>query len=162
MTDSRLSAVGDVTRRRRECERCARRFTTYERVEEILPLVVKKDGRREPFDRVKLLAGLQRACQKLEIPVLELEAIVDTVERDLIESSEKEVSAAIIGEKVMPLLRARDEVAYVRFASVYRSFRDLEEFRAELEKIARDRGRPPSEPPRPGSGPTAGSKDQPQ
>ena len=148
MTDSRLSAVGDVTRRRRECERCARRFTTYERVEEILPLVVKKDGRREPFDRVKLLAGLQRACQKREIPVLELHAIVDTVERDLIESSEKEVNAAIIGEKVMPLLRARDEVAYVRFASVYRSFRDLEEFRVELEKIARDRGRSPSEPPR--------------
>jgi transcriptional repressor NrdR len=167
VTDSRLSAVGDVTRRRRECEKCVRRFTTYERVEEILPLVVKKDGRREPFDRVKLLAGLQRACQKLEIPVLELEAIVDTVERDLIESSEKEVNAALIGEKVMPLLRARDEVAYVRFASVYRSFRDLEEFRAELEKIARDRGsRPPSEPPAPRpAGVIAngnGAKDQPQ
>jgi transcriptional repressor NrdR len=147
VTDSRLSTVGDVTRRRRECEKCVRRFTTYERVEEILPLVVKKDGRREPFDRVKLLAGLQRACQKLEIPVAELESIVDSVERELIESSEKEVNAAIIGEKVMPLLRARDEVAYVRFASVYRSFRDLEEFRAELEKIARDRERAPSEPP---------------
>jgi transcriptional repressor NrdR len=144
VTDSRLSTVGDVTRRRRECERCARRFTTYERVEEILPFVVKKDGRREPFDRVKLLAGLQRACQKREIPVAELEAIVDSVERELIDSSEKEVNAALIGEKVMPLLRARDEVAYVRFASVYRSFRDLEEFRVELEKIARDRARSPS------------------
>jgi transcriptional repressor NrdR len=136
-----------VTRRRRECERCARRFTTYERVEEILPLVVKKDGRREPFDRVKLLAGLQRACQKREIPVTELEAIVDSVERELIDSSEKEVNAALIGEKVMPLLRIRDEVAYVRFASVYRSFRDLEEFRAELEKIARDRARPAGDAP---------------
>jgi transcriptional repressor NrdR len=177
VTDSRLSAVGDVTRRRRECERCARRFTTYERVEEILPLVVKKDGRREPFDRVKLLAGLQRACQKLEITVTELEGIVDAVEQALIDSSEKEVSASLIGEKVMPLLRARNEVAYVRFASVYRSFRDIEEFRTELEKIARDRGRPPSEPPRAASAspptprevpaatraqPSALQKDQPQ
>jgi len=142
VTDSRLSTVGDVTRRRRECEKCARRFTTYERVEEILPLVVKKDGRREPFDRVKLLAGLQRACQKREITVATLEAIVDSVERELIESGEKEVNAASIGEKVMPLLRSRDEVAYVRFASVYRSFRDIEEFRTELERMARDRGQP--------------------
>jgi transcriptional repressor NrdR len=173
VTDSRLSTVGDVTRRRRECERCARRFTTYERVEEILPLVVKKDGRRESFDRVKLLAGLQRACQKREIPVAELEAIVDSVERELIDSSEKEVNAALIGEKVMPLLRTRDEVAYVRFASVYRSFRDLEEFRAELEKIARDRGRPAGDAPapisplprasgNPSSNATNATKDQPQ
>jgi transcriptional repressor NrdR len=169
VTDSRLSAVGDVTRRRRECERCARRFTTYERVEEILPLVVKKDGRREPFDRVKLLAGLQRACQKLEIPVAELETIVDAVERELIESGEKEVAASLIGEKVMPLLRTRDEVAYVRFASVYRSFRDIDEFRTELENIARDRSRPPSEPPRASgsdrpvrAAPPLATKDQPQ
>jgi transcriptional repressor NrdR len=149
VTDSRLSAVGDVTRRRRECEKCARRFTTYERVEEILPLVVKKDGRREAFERTKLLAGLTRACQKRGVALTELEAIVDAVERELIDSGEKEVDAAVIGEKVMPLLRAKDDVAYVRFASVYRSFRDLEEFRTELEKIARDRGRPPSDPPRP-------------
>jgi transcriptional repressor NrdR len=147
VTDSRLSAVGDVTRRRRECEKCARRFTTYERVEEILPLVVKKDGRREPFDRVKLLAGLTRACQKRGVALGDLEAIVDGVERALIDSGEKEVNAATIGEKVMPLLREKDEVAYVRFASVYRSFRDLEEFRAELEKLARDRGKTGSEPP---------------
>lgn len=145
VTDSRLSTVGDVTRRRRECEKCARRFTTYERVEEILPLVVKKDDRREPFERAKLLAGLQRACQKRGVALSELEAIVDAVERELIDSGEKEIDAALIGEKVMPLLRAKDEVAYVRFASVYRSFRDLEEFRAELEKLARDR--PASEPP---------------
>jgi transcriptional repressor NrdR len=122
-----------------------RRFTTYERVEEILPLVIKKDGRREPFDRAKLLTGLKRACQKRDIPVSEVEAIVDTIERELIDSGDKEVNAAVIGEKVMPLLRAKDEIAYVRFASVYRSFRDLEEFRAELEKITRDRARSPSD-----------------
>jgi transcriptional repressor NrdR len=151
--------VGDVTRRRRECESCARRFTTHERVEEILPLVVKKDGRREPFDRAKLLAGLQRACQKREIPVGELEGIVDAIERELIDSGEKEVNAAGIGEKVMPRLREMDDVAYVRFASVYRSFRDLEEFRAELEKVARERARTELSPMRPPSG-TVVPKDQ--
>jgi transcriptional repressor NrdR len=139
VTDSRLSAVGDVTRRRRECEKCARRFTTYERVEEVLPLVVKKDGRREMFDRVKLLGGLRRACDKREIGIARLEQIVDAVERDLIDSSEKEVRAQVIGENVMNHLRTLDDIAYVRFASVYRSFRDIEEFRAELEKIAQDR-----------------------
>ena len=160
MTDSRLSTVGDVTRRRRECEKCARRFTTYERVEEILPLVVKKDDRREPFERAKLLAGLQRACQKRGVAMSELDAIVDGVERALIDSGEKEVDAAFIGEKVMPLLRAKDEVAYVRFASVYRSFRDLEEFRTELEKLARDRppgDSPPSSASRPAAGSSAGA-----
>ena len=151
VTDSRLSAVGDVTRRRRECEKCARRFTTYERVEEVLPLVVKKDGRREMFDRVKLLAGLRRACDKRDVALGRLEQIVDAVERDLIDSGEKEISAKTIGEKVMDHLRTLDDIAYVRFASVYRSFRDIEEFRAELEKIARERDRrpssaPPSEP----------------
>jgi transcriptional repressor NrdR len=139
VTDSRLSAVGDVTRRRRECERCARRFTTYERVEETLPLVVKKDGRREPFDRIKLMNGLQRACQKRGVALAKLEELVDQVERALIDGGDKEVPAASIGEKVMPLLRALDEIAYVRFASVYKSFRDLDEFRAELESVARER-----------------------
>ena len=148
VTDSRLSAVGDVTRRRRECEKCARRFTTYERVEEVLPLVVKKDGRREMFDRVKLLGGLRRACDKRDVALGRLEQIVDAVERDLIDSGEKEISAKTIGEKVMDHLRTLDDIAYVRFASVYRSFRDIEEFRAELEKIARERSlRPSSEPP---------------
>jgi transcriptional repressor NrdR len=169
VTDSRLSAVGDVTRRRRECEKCARRFTTYERVEEVLPLVVKKDGRREMFDRVKLLGGLRRACDKRSIGIERLEQIVDAVERDLMDGGEKEIRAQAIGEKVMHHLRTLDDIAYVRFASVYRSFRDIEEFRAELEKIAQDReagrknGSPPSDPVPP-SRPTPsgnGAKDTP-
>jgi transcriptional repressor NrdR len=139
VTDSRLSTAGDVTRRRRECEKCARRFTTYERVEEVSPLIVKKDGRREMFERQKLLAGLRRACEKRPVSLERLEAIVDTVERELIDSGEKEVSAQRIGEKVMHQLRTLDDIAYVRFASVYRSFRDLDEFRIELDRLARDR-----------------------
>ena len=101
VTDSRLSTVGDVTRRRRECESCARRFTTYERVEEVLPLVVKKDGRREMFDRQKLLGGLRRACEKRAIALERIEAIVDAIERELIDSGDKEISANVVGEKVM-------------------------------------------------------------
>ena len=137
--DSRVGAGGDVTRRRRECERCERRFTTYERVEEVLPLVVKKDGRREAFDRQKILAGLRRACDKRAVSLDQLDAILDAVERELIDTGDKEVSAQRVGERVMQELRKVDEVAYVRFASVYRSFRDLDEFMAELESIARDR-----------------------
>jgi transcriptional repressor NrdR len=139
VTDSRLSTAGDVTRRRRECESCARRFTTYERVEEIMPLVVKKDGRRETFDRQKILLGLRKACDKRAVSLDQLEAILDSVERELIDTGEKEVSAQRVGERVMQELRKIDEVAYVRFASVYRSFRDLDEFMAELESIARAR-----------------------
>jgi transcriptional repressor NrdR len=137
--DSRLSTVGDVTRRRRECESCARRFTTYERVEEIMPLVVKKDGRRETFDRSKVLSGLRKACEKRAVSLDQLESILDAVERELLDTGEKEVSAGSIGECVMQELRKVDEVAYVRFASVYRSFQDLDEFRAELERVARTR-----------------------
>jgi transcriptional repressor NrdR len=137
--DSRVSTAGDVTRRRRECESCARRFTTYERVDEVLPLVVKKDARREPFERQKILAGLRKACDKRGVPLDRLEAVVDTIERDLIESGEKEVSAQVVGEKVMTELRKLDEIAYVRFASVYRSFRDIDEFMDELKSIARTR-----------------------
>ena len=137
--DSRVSTAGDVTRRRRECESCARRFTTYERVDEVLPLVVKKDSRREPFDRQKILGGLKKACDKRAVPFEQLEAIVDVIERDLIESGDKEVSAQVVGEKVMTELRKLDEIAYVRFASVYRSFRDINEFMTELENIARAR-----------------------
>jgi transcriptional repressor NrdR len=142
--DSRVATAGDVTRRRRECESCARRFTTYERGEEVLPLVVKKDGRRETFERQKILAGLRRACDKRAVPLVRLEGIVDTIERDLIDSGEKEVSAQAVGEKVMTELRKLDEIAYVRFASVYRSFRDIDEFRAELENIAKGRSDPPA------------------
>jgi transcriptional repressor NrdR len=144
VTDSRVGAAGDVTRRRRECERCARRFTTYERVEEIMPLVVKKDGRRETFDRQKILLGLRKACDKRAVSLDQLDAILDGVERELLETGEKEVSAQRVGERVMQELRKVDEVAYVRFASVYRSFRDIDEFMAELESIARARKVEPS------------------
>jgi transcriptional repressor NrdR len=137
--DSRVSAAADVTRRRRECEACEKRFTTYERVEEIMPLIVKKDGRREAFDRQKILAGLKRACDKRAVSLAQLDAILDAVERDLIDLGDKEVSAQRVGERVMQELRRLDDVAYVRFASVYRSFRDLDEFMAELENLARDR-----------------------
>ncbi len=143
VTDSRVATAGDVTRRRRECEKCARRFTTYERVEEVLPLVVKKDGRREIFDRQKLFSGLRRACEKRAVSLEKLEEVVDGIERDLIDSGDKEVQAKQIGERVMTRLRALDDIAYVRFASVYRSFRDLDEFREELDRLARAREETP-------------------
>jgi transcriptional repressor NrdR len=139
--DSRLGGGGDVTRRRRECEKCARRFTTYERVEDVLPLVVKKDMRREPFDRVKLLGGIRKACEKRAIGHERLEELVDSIEREMIESGEREISAEQLGEKVMLRLRDLDEVAYVRFASVYRSFKDIGEFQKELDRI-RESDRP--------------------
>ena len=141
--DSRLGGGGDVTRRRRECEKCARRFTTYERVEDVLPLVVKKDMRREPFDRQKLLGGIRKACDKRAIGHERLEELVDSIEREMIESGEREISAEQLGEKVMVRLRDIDEVAYVRFASVYRSFRDIAEFQEELDRMKSDK--PPSE-----------------
>ncbi len=137
--DSRLSGAGDSTRRRRECERCGWRFTTYERLEETIPLLVKKDGRREAFDRQKLLSGMQKACDKRAVPLEKIEESVGAIERDLVFIGEKEVSSHMVGEKVMQHLRRLDEVAYVRFASVYRSFRDIEEFRSELEKLAQAR-----------------------
>jgi transcriptional repressor NrdR len=133
--DSRLSQGDEVTRRRRECERCTRRFTTYERIELVLPMVVKKDGRREPFDRLKVLAGLRRACEKRPVPSERLEVLVDQIERDSVESGDKEVNAAEIGESVMRQLKDLDQVAYVRFASVYRSFKDIHEFMAELSEL---------------------------
>ena len=133
--DSRLSQGGEVTRRRRECEGCARRYTTYERVEEVLPMVVKKDDRREPFDRMKILAGLRRASEKRPVSTEALERLVDAVERELMEAADKEVSSSLVGEKVMARLRELDQVAYVRFASVYRSFKDIHEFMAELTQL---------------------------
>lgn len=137
--DSRVSTAADVTRRRRECEECERRFTTYERVEEVLPLLVKRDGRREMFDRQKLLSGMRKACEKRPISLEQIETTVDQIEREFIDSGDKEVPATVVGERVMAKLRKLDDIAYVRFASVYRSFRDLDEFRAELEKLANDR-----------------------
>ena len=126
--DSRVSREGDVIRRRRECVACTRRFTTYERVEEMLPLVVKKDGRRETFDRVKILTGLKKACEKRPVPADSLERIVDRIEARLQEEGRKEVPSREIGEAVMAELQALDAVAYVRFASVYREFRGVDEF----------------------------------
>jgi transcriptional repressor NrdR len=133
--DSRLSQGGEVTRRRRECEGCSRRYTTYERVEQVLPFVIKKDGRREPFDRMKILAGLRRACEKRPVSSEALEKLVDRIERDMVETGDKEVASAKVGERIMDSLRDLDQVAYVRFASVYRSFKDIHEFMAELSDL---------------------------
>jgi transcriptional repressor NrdR len=133
--DSRLSKDGDMIRRRRECAHCLRRFTTYERVEETLPLVIKKDGRREPFDRGKILAGLKRACEKRPISVTVLEKLVDRIEQHLQDSGDREVHSRDIGEQIMQELQSLDEVAYVRFASVYRSFRDVNEFMQEVKEL---------------------------
>jgi transcriptional repressor NrdR len=137
--DSRLSNQGAIIRRRRECLACARRFTTYERVEEILPMVVKKDGRREAFDRAKVVAGLQLAVQKRPVSSEQIEAVVDGIERRLQEMGEKEIPTSVIGEAVMRELSKLDEVAYVRFASVYRSFKDLGEFMSELKELIHER-----------------------
>jgi len=133
--DSRLSHGDEVTRRRRECEACERRFTTYERIELVLPMVVKKDGRRESYDRLKAMAGLRRACEKRPVSADKLDALIDHMERELVDSGEKEIDAAKIGEFVMQGLRDLDQVAYVRFASVYRSFKDIHEFMAELSQL---------------------------
>jgi len=138
--DSRVAGTGDVIRRRRECEGCSRRFTTYERVEDVLPTVVKKDGRREPFDRQKLVRGLRTACNKRPVSIERVEAIADSIEREVQEAEGREVTASELGERVMNHLRDLDEVAYVRFASVYRSFRDVDEFLRELGKLVKARG----------------------
>jgi transcriptional repressor NrdR len=135
VVDSRLGKEGNNIRRRRECIDCERRFTTYERVEETLPLVVKKDGRRETFDRTKIIAGMQRACEKRPVSIATIEKMVDRLELSLQESGEKEIDSARIGEAVMGALHEIDEVAYVRFASVYRQFKDINEFMAELTDI---------------------------
>lgn len=143
VVDSRESTEGETIRRRRECIKCGRRFTTYERIEEHPLMVVKKDGRREPFDRKKVLSGLQRACEKRPISREQLEAITDQLERGLIQEFEKEVSAQQIGERLMKALHALDEVAYVRFASVYRSFKDVSQFMEELKELLAARAAPP-------------------
>jgi len=141
VVDTRPSDNDQVIRRRRECTGCGRRFTTYERVDEILPLVIKKDGRREPFDRGKILAGLKKASSKRPVPVEVLERAADQIERELEEAGEKEIPSSRIGDAVMAALRDIDEVAYVRFASVYRSFRDVNELISELKSLVEARGR---------------------
>ncbi len=128
-----------MIRRRRECERCSRRFTTYERVEEMMPLVVKKDGRRESYDRLKIINGLKRACEKRPVSINTIETITDRIERSLQERGEKEIQSSVIGETLMRELHDTDPVAYVRFASVYRSFKDISEFMVELEELLKER-----------------------
>jgi transcriptional repressor NrdR len=140
VVDSREAADGQATRRRRECLGCSRRFTTYERIEEILPVVVKKDGRREPFDRKKIQEGLVRACQKRPVSSAQLEALMTGVERQVQELGEKEIQSRFIGEAVMARLRELDPVAFVRFASVYRAFEDVGDFMSELEGLAGQKG----------------------
>jgi transcriptional repressor NrdR len=133
--DSRISKDNNAIRRRRECLGCGKRFTTYEVVEDILPMVVKKDGRREPFDRVKIRNGLIKACEKRPISIDAIEAVVDRIERVCQDMPGQEISASIIGEKVMAELHQLDGVAYVRFASVYRQFRDVNDFLSELKDL---------------------------
>lgn len=135
VTDSRTVSDGNVVRRRRECSKCNFRFTTYERVERVLPMIVKKDGRRESFDRTKVLAGMKKACQKRQIPMEELDKAAEKLEDEIMARGEKEVNSSIVGEWVMEYLKQIDDVAYVRFASVYRSFRDIDEFMQELSNI---------------------------
>jgi transcriptional repressor NrdR len=136
--DSRLSKDGHAIRRRRECTDCKRRFTTYERVEISIPLVVKKDGRREHFDRDKLKSGIMKACEKRKVAVDEIERFVDELERSIQEQGDREIPSETIGLRVMEYLRDLDDVAYVRFASVYRSFKDLKEFMSELQDLIQE------------------------
>ena len=140
--DSRLGKDNNLIRRRRECVNCNRRFTTYERVEEVLPMIVKKDGRREAYDRMKVVAGVRKACEKRPISMEEVDAATDRIEKLLQEEGRKEVSSSVIGEGIMRELYDLDKVAYVRFASVYRSFRDLDEFMRELEDLLQSRRSP--------------------
>jgi len=133
--DSRESKEGDVIRRRRQCLGCERRFTTYERSDEIPYMVVKKDGRREKFDRQKVLSGLLKACEKRPVPMAKLAEVVDTVESHLADVADREISTTDIGEMLMERLRQLDKIAYVRFASVYRDFQDVEAFLNELKNL---------------------------
>ncbi len=136
--DSRLTKDNEVIRRRRECEQCERRFTTYERVEEVLPMLVKKDDRREVFDRMKVVSGLKKACEKRPVSAAAIENSADRVERIVQDHGEKEVPTSVVGEAVMAELHKLDQVAYVRFASVYRSFQDVGEFMRELQELVQD------------------------
>ncbi|MDZ4732968.1 MAG: transcriptional regulator NrdR [Nitrospirota bacterium] len=139
VVDSRMAKEGEVIRRRRECLGCKRRYTTYERVEEILPVVVKKDGRRESFDRTKILAGLKKACEKRPISTATIETVTDRIEKRIQEMGETEIESRIVGEELMKELHHLDQVAYVRFASVYREFKDIDQFMDELRTLAQQR-----------------------
>ncbi|MBW1689522.1 MAG: transcriptional repressor NrdR [Deltaproteobacteria bacterium] len=138
--DSRLGKNGRMIRRRRECLACKKRFTTYEKVETMLPMVVKKDGRREPFNHEKIRAGIQKACQKRPISINRIDDFVDSLGQEFQESGQREIQSSDIGEKVIEKLKDWDDVAYVRFASVYRQFKDINEFMIELKEILDERG----------------------
>ncbi|SEC37979.1 transcriptional regulator NrdR [Terriglobus roseus] len=144
VVDSRESKEADSIRRRRECEKCNKRFTTYERIDEIPYMVVKKDGRREKFDRQKVLSGLLHACEKRPVPTGKLGKIVDETEAFVVDSPDRERTTSEIGELIMSHLREMDTVAYIRFASVYRDFKDVREFKAELEELLGGKTRKPT------------------
>ena len=133
VVDSRLNKDYTITRRRRMCDACGRRFTTYERLEVTMPMLIKKDGRREAWDRHKVIEGLKKACEKRPVSMEQLDEFVDSLERDLQDTGEREIPVRLVGERVMEGLRKIDGVAYVRFASVYRQFKDLSEFMDELK-----------------------------
>lgn len=140
VVDSRLSKEGEAIRRRRECLSCKQRFTTYERVEEMSLMVIKKDGRRESFDRQKILQGLKKACEKRPISVMTLEDVANKIEKKLVERGDSEIPSSIIGEEVMNRLMDLDKIAYVRFASVYKEFKDMSQFEEELRAILSKEG----------------------
>ena len=144
VVDSRMSNDGMIIRRRRACSACKRRLTTYERVGEAAPMVVKKDGRREPFDRAKIIGGLKRACEKRPVSMETIEQIANSIETTMAEQGDREVASNAIGAAVMNELHKIDQVAYVRFASVYRSFKDIDEFMHELEDLINQRKQAPA------------------
>ena len=137
--DSRISKDGEIIRRRRECLGCTKRFTTHEKIEDKLPLIVKKDGRREPYGREKMMEGMKKACQKRPISIEAIEKIADKIEQDIVSRGAKEIKGAELGEKVMLELHDLDDVAYVRFASVYRSFKDISDFMEEVKTLVKDK-----------------------
>ena len=141
VVDSREAKIGDTIRRRRQCGKCRRRFTTYERIDEIPYMVIKKDGRREKFDRQKVLTGLLKACEKRPVPMGKLENLVNEIEAHVAESPDRERPAAELGEMVMSRLKKLDKVAYVRFASVYMDFKDVREFMDELKDLLKSKGK---------------------
>jgi transcriptional repressor NrdR len=142
--DSRMTKEGNTVRRRRECLGCTRRFTTYERVEQLPLVLIKKDGRRETFDRNKVLVGMKKACQKRNISINTLEEFVDELERELQEMGEKELPSSVVGERIMTKLHELDDVAYVRFASVYREFKDINDFMSELKELFESQSKSPA------------------
>lgn len=142
VVDSRLNKEYTITRRRRLCESCERRFTTYERLEVTMPMLIKKDGRRETWDRLKVVEGMKKACEKRPVSMGQIEEFVDEVEREFQDMGEREIPISVVGEKVMEGLRRIDDVAYVRFASVYRQFKDLNEFMDELKGMLGGNGAP--------------------